>query len=400
MSEILTIRFNSDPKAMIPWLVWSPNQQNVIASGEANSVVQLAKYAKDREVMVLADSASLMLISVVLPSGSERQLETILPYLLEDNLAQDVDQVHVALLGKTETLAHVAVIDRCIMQRWLDLLSDAGISIKRLIPDCLCLPHRDDAYSAVSLSKRWLLRFGEMQGGAAEDRWLLIWLRGVNSECNYKHVDFPVVSYSTLPVSAPMSWRCEPTEQVLLLLAQGAMQHRYTLLTGKYKPQSQMYKHLKLWRGVAIVASVLLCVQVAEEVTNLYQMETQARQYREESEARLRTVLPNNQHIPTASYFRLLMNNEVSRLSEENQQTGVMVWLAELGPLLKSVSGIELDSMRYDQKRGEFRFNARGKEFGDFEKLREVLSSKYETERGQLSRNQQSVTGAFVLKRS
>ena len=76
-----------------------------------------------------------------------------------------------------------------------------------------------------------------------------------------------------------------------------------------------------------------------------------------------------------------------------------MIWLAELGPILDGASGIKLDAMRFDRDRGELRLNARGKDFGDFEKLREALSAKYTTELGQLSRDQQGVTGAFVLRK-
>ncbi|WP_102396104.1 type II secretion system protein GspL [Enterovibrio norvegicus] len=401
MSEILTIRLNSDPQEAIPWLVWSPSQQDVIASGEAENLAQLAEYAKDRDVMALADSAALTLASVAIPSGSERQLETVLPYLLEDDLAQDVDQVHVTLLGKSSTQAHVAVIEHRILTRWLSELSDEGMTLKRLVPDCLCLPLHDDAVSVASLNNRWLARVSDTQGGTAEPAWLPMWLKSVaDSHDDNEAEERAVISYSALPEDAPENWRCEPSELVMLLLAQGAMSSRASLLTGRYKPQNQIYKHLKPWRSVAIAAGILLSVLGAEKVAGIYQMEAQAKQYREQSETRLRSVLPNNQRIPTTSYLRRLMESEVNRLSGAGEQTGLMVWLHELGPMLKGVSGIRLDSIRYDQKRGELRFNARGKDFADFDKLREVLSSKYETSIGQTSRDRESVTGAFVLKRA
>ncbi|MDD1796170.1 type II secretion system protein GspL [Enterovibrio makurazakiensis] len=399
MSEILTIRLNCDTQEPIPWLVWSTSQQEVIASGEADSLSQLTDYAVDREVVALADSAAVTLATVAIPSGSARQLENVLPFLLEDDLAQDVDQVHVTLLSKSAEQAHVAVVEKRIMQQWLDALADAGLTVRRLIPDCLCLPLDEDAYSVAKLNDRWLVRVDETSGGMAEMLWLPVWLRSLHEQ---EDADAPmkaVVSYSELPEGAAENWRSEPAELVMMLLAQGALTSRYNLLVGQYKPQNQIYKHLKPWRSVAIAAALLLSVLGAEQVAGIYQMEAQADEYRAQSEARVRALLPQNQRIPTTSYMRRILESEVTRLSGTGSSSGVMIWLAELGPILDGASGIKLDAMRFDRDRGELRLNARGKDFGDFEKLREALSAKYSTELGQLSRDQQSVTGAFVLRK-
>ncbi|CZF81940.1 type II secretion system protein GspL [Grimontia marina] len=398
MSEILTIRLNSDPQESIPWLVWSPAQQEVIASGEAESLSQLTDYAADRDVVALADSAAMTLTTATIPAGSERQLDTVLPFLLEDDLAQDVDQVHITLLGKSGELANVAVIEHKVLLRWLDDLSEANLHVRKLVPDCLCLPLHDDGYSAANLNHRWLLRTGETEGSSAEEGWLPVWLQSLDSAQEKGGIK-TVYSYSDVPEDMGDKWKAEPCELVMLLLAQQAMQSRYNLLVGRYKPQNQIYKHLKPWRGAAIAAAVLLAVLGGKEVADIYQMESQAAQYREQSEAKVRALLPQNQRIPTTSYMRRILEGEVNRLSGAGTQSGVMVWMAELGPLLESAPGIQLDAMRFDQDRGELRLNARGKDFGDFEKLRKALSSRYNTELGQLSRDQQTVTGAFVLRK-
>lgn len=398
MIEILTVRLNRDPHEPIPWLVWSPSQQEVIASGEAEHLSQLTDYATDREVIALADSAAMTLTSAVIPAGSERQLGTVLPFLLEDDLAQDVDQAHITLLDKHGESAQVAVIEHKIMQRWMDALSDANLTVRRLVPDCLCLPLHEDSCSAVSLNHRWLLRFGETEGGSVEDVWLPVWLQSLGQSRGEETLP-TVFSYSPLPEGMGDNWQAEPCELVMLLLTREAVKSRYNLLTGRYKPQSQIYKYLKPWRGAAIAAGLLVAVLGIEQVVNIYQMDAQAAQYRTQSEARVRALLPQNQRIPTTSYMRRIVEAEVNRLSGAGSQSGIMVWMAEIGPLLDAAPSIELDALRFDQNRDELRLNARGKDFGDFEKLREALSTTYNTELGQLSRDGQAVTGAFVLRR-
>ncbi|KXF82546.1 type II secretion system protein GspL [Enterovibrio coralii] len=370
----------------------------MIASGEAESLLQLTDYAKERDVIALADSAAITMTKVAIPSGSERQLDAVLPYLLEDDLAQDVDALHVSMLGKSAESADVAVIAHSVMKRWIEELSDAGMVVRKLIPDALCLPLQEEGISAAKLNDRWLLRVSETEGCAVDEGWLPMWMRSLNDR-QEDETPLPVVSYSALPEDAGDNWRSDPAEMIMLLLAQGAVQSRFNLMAGRYKPQNQILKHLRPWRGAAIAAGLVLAVLGGEKVVNIYQMEAQAAQLRAQSEARVRALLPQNQRIPTTSYMRRIVESEVGRLSGAGAQTGVMIWMSEIGPLLGTVPSIELDSLRFDQDRGELRLNARGKDFGDFEKLREAFAAEFSTELGQLSRNDQSVTGAFVLKK-
>ncbi len=399
MSEILTIRLNSDPQESIPWLVWSPSRQEVIASGEAESLIMLTEYAREREVLVLADSSSLTLTKVTIPSGSERQLETVLPFLLEDDIAQDVTHVHVSLLSKEGDLAYVALLEHRVMQAWISSLSEAGMTVRRIIPDCLCLPFIENTFTAAMLNNRWLLRSDIAQGGSADETWLPMLLRALNSGAESSENPHPVLSYSGLPTDAGDNWRSEPTELVMLLLAQGAMKNTYNLMTGRYKSQNQFYKYLYPWRNAAIAFSLLFTFLGAWQVVDIFQVESLAVEYRTQSEKQVRTLMPHINRIPTTTYMKKVFEDEFKRLSGSGDKTGLLVWLENIAPILSNASSIHLDAIRFDLERGELRLSASGKDFGEFEKLREAFSTKYKTELGQLNRDNEMIAGAFVLKK-
>ena len=108
MSEFLTVRLSSQQDAEIPWLVWSTQQQEVIASGEISGweqLSQLSSYAAERATIVLLAASDLVLTEVAIPSGAARRLESMLPYLIEDEIAQDVDELHFSILHKTASTA-------------------------------------------------------------------------------------------------------------------------------------------------------------------------------------------------------------------------------------------------------------------------------------------------------
>ncbi len=418
-SEILTIRLNSDPSQPIAWLIWSPMRGEAIASGEVDEIKKLTNYCNERDVIILIDSSVVMLTSVVIPKGSEKQLETVLPYLLEDEIAQDVMQVHVSLLSKEDDIANVAVIEKVLLEHWLDLLAEHQIIPRRVLPDCLCIPSRQNSITTAMFQDKWLVRSGETQGGAAEQAWLPVWLQSLsntslteesqseaadskesenaeeNSICNQKDV----ISFSPLPANAEPHWRYKPTDSVFKEMARLASLSRYNLLTGKYKPQSQLINNLKPWRGAAIAAGILCVIFAVENVISIYQMEAQIAVYKEQTRQDVLDMFPDNKRIPTTSYMKRLFTKEISELTGVNSSVNFMAWMSELAPLIKEVSNTKLESIRFDKSRSELRLTMQGKDFSDFEKLREHFSAKFKTELGQLNRTQNSVTGAFVLEK-
>ncbi len=431
MGEILTIRLSSELNEPIPWLIWSPTQQGVISSGEVTNVSQLTAHANEKEVVLLADSSAITLTSVNVPAGSERQLETVLPFLLEDELAQDVMQVHVSLLKKENGLAHVAVIEHKQLQFWLTALADVGIVPRRVVPDCLCLPLQTPDFSAALLHDKWLLRGSETTGGAAEEMWLSVWLDslGLGQKIGRKvaqeeapkedqaqeqteeqaeeqkkgEEDYEsprnVVSFSGLPQVQNAHWRLEQVNDLFVVLSQGAFSSSFNLLTGRYKPQSEFSKYLKPWRGASIAALLLMLVLGGENILNIYQTEKQVDMYKKQVQEQVKAMFPTNRRIPTTSFMKRLFEDDIKRLSGSGNKVGYLLWLAEVAPIVKEVAKIQLDGIRFDRERGELRLNMRGSDFADFEKLREIFSRKYKTELGQLNRDETTVTGAFVLER-
>lgn len=108
MSEHLIIRLNSQSSDPIQWIVWSPENKEVIASGELNSsetLESLTQYSVQRSVSVLLPSSDILLREVIIPEGAARQFSSMLPFIIEDDLAQDVDDLHIVILKKQQNSA-------------------------------------------------------------------------------------------------------------------------------------------------------------------------------------------------------------------------------------------------------------------------------------------------------
>jgi len=425
VSEFLTIRLSSRPAQPVQWLVWSPQQKEVIASGQLADMTQLselAEYAAQRPVIALAPASELLLTDVAIPTGSGRQLTAVLPYLLEEELAQDVDSLHVHLLNREGDIASVAIVEHKIIQQWLEALSDAGIEVTKLVPDCLCLPLFNDGYSAVELGQQWLVRQSEAQGICAEPSWLGSWLLAqkapivlstdtdtdtdtdtsnvepINTELQ-QSTNVVIHNYSPAPIGMPGLWKPEAPELVMQLLAEGAGNSKANLLSGPYKIQSAWRKHLKPWRKVAIAAGLVLTTVIIEHVVSVQKMEQQAQVYRAESERIFREVLPEFKRIPSQSYLKNQMKNAVSRLGGAGSDKGVLPWLVQLKPVLSEVPQMTIQNVKYDENRGELRLQASSTEFQHFEQIRTLLAEQFIVEQGQLNKDGERVNGTVVLRR-
>ncbi|WP_233353485.1 type II secretion system protein GspL [Photobacterium chitinilyticum] len=424
MSEFLTIRLSSRPEQPVQWLVWSPQQKEVIASGQLADLSQLnelTEYAAQREVFALIPAGDMLLTDVAIPTGSGRQLASVLPYLLEEELAQDVDSLHVHLLKRESDTAHVAVVEHRKIKTWLAALNNAGMEVKKLLPDCLCLPLFSDSYSAAELEGQWLIRQSETLGVGAEVSWLDTWLlaqtmpTAATKEAGDDNESSAAVSvveseteslqpllirhYTPAPQGVSGKWQAETPELVMQLLALGAEGSKVNLLSGPYKQQPAWRKYLKPWRKVAIAAGLVLVAVIAEHVVSVQRMEDQAVAYKAESERIFRQVLPQYKRIPSQSYLKRQMSSELARLGGADSEHGVLRWLAEIKPALSKVPQLNVQNLKYDQNRAELRFQASAAEFQHFEQLRTLLAEKFEVQQGQLNKEGSQVIGAVVLRR-
>ncbi|MCG7513053.1 type II secretion system protein GspL [Vibrio sp. MMH1-50] len=399
MSEFLTVRLSSEQQSTIPWLVWSTQQQEVIASGEIagwEHLDELVAYADQRQIVALLASNDVVLTEVDIPPGASRQFDSMLPYLVEDEVAQDVDNLHFTVLNKQAETAQVCAVERAWIQTILQRFSSQGLVIKRMLPDVLAMPANDENSSAAMLGEQWLIRHSDTQGAVVDASWLDLYL----SAYLQSHEGWELDCYSSVPESTvPDIWVAKPEEMTMALLAKGVAESKINLLTGAFKPKSSWGKYVKVWQKTAIAAGVLLVVLVGQQLLMVHKYEAQAQAYREESERIFRQIFPNKRRIPTVSYLKRQMTDEERRLSGGSSDVAMLSWIAALPTTLGQVNDLQITSFKYDGQRGEVRIQASSSDFQPFEQARVKLAEKFNVEQGQLNRNGNVVMGSFVLKR-
>lgn len=409
MSEILTVRLSRQNIETIPWLVWSATQNEIIASGELDgldSLGELTSYAESRSVVVLLDGQDVVLKQVDVPSGGSRQLVTMLPFLLEDDLAQDIDELHFSILKRSGALAWIAAVDRDYLANCLQRFSEVGIEIHKVLPDVLAIPMNDSDMTLLPWGSSILVRYSEYQGFTVSEELFvhvcgnLLLTKPVSED--EETIALKVACYQSAPECLSDTTQFDvsvmPAELPMELLAKTAQLSSINLLTGEFKRQSSWLKNVTLWRAPAIAAAILLIVFSLKTYTDVNNVEQQAAAYRAESERIFRAIFPDKSRIPTVSYLKRQMSDETARLNGGSVEATLLTWLIDVQSSLKGNSNLKIQSVKFDGERKELRIQAQANDFQTFEKIRVALSDKFEVEQGQINRNDELVSSSYVLK--
>ncbi|MGL5812933.1 MAG: GspL family type II secretion system protein ExeL [Aeromonas sp.] len=390
MSESLVIRLGTNAQQPVHWLVWSTQEQEIIASGtlaSAHALGELQERAGGRLVVTLVPGSDLIFRRVSLPGKYNRQSAAALPYLLEEQIASDVDALHLVVLGHQGNEVDLMAVDKAKMQDWLGWLQQAGLKTLQLLPDVLALPLAAEGWSALQLGEEWLLRQGPRQGIVAEES-LLALLLGTQAEPVTIH------SHTPPPAMAGDNWLPADPELPMLLLAKGAIACQANLLQGKYRPQTEYARYWLQWRKVAVVAGLLLVVALTQRGVHLYQLAEQDKALKAEIRQVYTRIFPGESRIVNV---RSQMAQHLKLLGQAPQD-GVLLLLTELAPVFAEVPGLKPEVLRFDAARGELRLQVTAPGFTEIERFRELAGKHFEVQQGEVRSTEGKVEGALVLK--
>jgi len=390
VSESLVIRLGTNAQQPVHWLVWSAQEQEIIASGilaSAHALGELQERAGGRPVVTLVPGSDLIFRRVNLPGKYSRQSAAALPYLLEEQIASDVDDLHLVVLGHQGREVDLMAVDKGKMHSWLGWLEQAGLKTLHLLPDVLALPLAADGWSALQLGEEWLVRQGPRQGIVAEES-LLAMLLAAQTEPVTLHCHTPI------PAMAAGNWQGADPELPMLLLAKGALTCQANLLQGPYRPQTEYARYWLHWRKVAVLAGVLLLVALVQRGVHLHQLAEQDKALKAEIRQVYTRIFPGETRIVNV---RSQMTQHLQQLGQAPQD-GVLLLLTELAPVFAEVPGLKPEVLRFDAARGELRLQVTAPGFTEIERFRELAGKRFEVQQGEVRSTEGKVEGALVLK--
>jgi general secretion pathway protein L len=140
MSQILFIRVPATGSDEAEWLT-ADETGTRLGPRQRGPLTLAAALATDRKVIVVVPGTQVLLAEPELPPGTGARLARAVPFALEDQLSEDIGQLHFALGHRGDGAGiPVAVVSRALLDSWLSVLGAAGIHADTMFTDASLLP--------------------------------------------------------------------------------------------------------------------------------------------------------------------------------------------------------------------------------------------------------------------
>jgi general secretion pathway protein L len=141
MADWLLLRLPRVPDQHASWLVVDPHGA-AVGPPQSGPLSLAAARTAGRRICVLVPGAEVLVAEPELPTKAGAKLQQLVPFALEEHLADDIDDLHFAI-GKRageSSRVPVAVVSRSLMDQWLTTLRSSGLEPETMYADSGLLP--------------------------------------------------------------------------------------------------------------------------------------------------------------------------------------------------------------------------------------------------------------------
>lgn len=202
------------------------------------------------------------------PVRKKALLLKTLPYMLEDQLIDSVENYHFTLIiGSRSEPIYTCVTTNENMENWREMLAAVGIKPTALYPDLYALAYRDNTVSAYIGKDRCLARTGRYDGFCGRGTMFLQFLRNALKETDKSLM---IITDGRVPIPAEFQDKViEKTESWVHYLSQAELPNSViNMLHGDYATEKKNVYSV-LYRTLSWAALLLCAVLVAHQAASL-----------------------------------------------------------------------------------------------------------------------------------
>ena len=349
--------------------------------------------------VVLLPAEDVFVRRLPVPGQSERDARRAAPFLIEDHLAQSLEDVQVALgpVG-ADGARWLTAVDRTRLKAWREML--AGVLVKPVyaLSDALALEGQDADLAVMSYGDRIVFktRTGDLAEagsapardldaalsdpvcGAIEPHLLAPVLSGVGHRLAPRRIlispdlDLSALAQGEASVSATRI-KAPDLRFAAAALTVSQLESLPRVLGEGFAASVDWAGLLKPWRWAAGLALTALISATALMAVQAAYLEDRAERYDAAQAEAFRTLFPDARIVNVPAQMRQALNTV--RGGAEGG-AGFLPLASALAEIVREVDDVRVDSVRFDASRGELSVSALYSGFGDFERLRRAAEAR------------------------
>ncbi|WP_028669923.1 type II secretion system protein GspL [Saccharospirillum impatiens] len=357
-------------------------------------------------------------LQVSVPGGARRIPEAVLRFAAEEQLAQDIDSLHIVPLARPhQGSLPVVVIETQRLRDLQETLADGGFMLLQAFDAGYCQvskPETQDVSIDVT-PERVLCRAGwelHQIHPNGFSQWFDLWKRSQNLDEEAVHINLTSRSADdqgrTLKTELEaagdnVNWQVQ-TETDLPGWDETVTETRYqgNLMTGPFALRKSS-GHSTYWVPTALAAGFALAIWTGLTISQGWQDRAEAASTWEASETVFKQVFGQNKRIQQPLMVREL-DNRIQALQQPDDAEGGSV-LAAIDALGTLDAGLSLEDFRYQASRREMLFtvtrsgDTESDAFGVFEQLKRRLEQAGYTVEYSASQDRDAVRGRYRATR-
>lgn len=356
MAEWLIVRMPRSVGTPAAWLVVD-EAGRPLASVQAGPLQSAAASTAGRRVAVLVHAAEILSMHAELPAKSGARAAQLVPFALEEHLANDVDAHHFAVAPSSDAgRTAVSVVSRALLDEWGTQLSVAGITPDLLCSEAELLPRMAGQTIALLDGDTLMIAVGKEKPPLV----LSAPAGGFSSALDIALGETAIETNLQL-YSNPIDWQrrsgeVEATRSRLAglhtqLLGSGALPWLaaqlptatpINLLQGQYAPRTSFLANWSRWRMAAGLAAALLLLHAGSQLYALWQLGREAHALDEQVAA-----LAGPQYAGADESIRPRLEAQLRDAGAAGGRSGLLSALQGLAQAMNGAPGARLRSLNF-----------------------------------------------------
>jgi general secretion pathway protein L len=345
----------------------SGGRLGAVLSGALSDATVLAM---GRKVIVLVPGTDVHLAQPTLPIKRGAQLEQVMRYALEENLASDIDHLHFAT-GKrhSDGTTPVAVVDHKHMQQWLGALAEASIAPDAIYAETDVLNTDSPGTTVVVDNSLVYVKRSNAPGTTLDVRPLteaLLLAFGTNDEITTDAILYLDQDQFETYAAAIDSLRNRIPSLQTKLLPEGPLPlfaltavkgGAINLLSAQYARKKSWNKSLAPWRIAATLLGVALLLHLGASGVQMWQLTKAEKQLDQQIRDVVAQTLPGTQVNDTRK-ARQQFEAQLNAMRDSGGGSGLLPSLNVLSATLEQVPDTRIDALAYRTKVIDLRVTA------------------------------------------
>ncbi|MCP4272600.1 MAG: type II secretion system protein GspL [Gammaproteobacteria bacterium] len=385
----------------IAWFFVADNQLQHSGTIEISELSGLKQNFPGKAIVVLVPSEDCLVTSITMPTQQRRQQLKAVPFAVEEQLAENIEDVHFAI-GKrdAEQKLPVVALSRKKMTFWLDVLKDAGITPSAMLPLSALLEAPKDAWSIFKLDDAFIINQNDNCWSAEAEQAALMLQLSIDE---IPDDELPALLYWGSE-SAPgwvsglgLEISVQLVQDELLALLARHDQNHINLLQGDFEIQDDWKAAWSVWRKVALFAFIAILLKFVSMGFELYNLNDEKQTIKSEITRVYQQVAPGARitAFPERQMRQLLARQQ----GGGNQSNSFLPMLGQLGESLASTPGSKPTNINYDKTRNEVRVDLLVSSLPLLDQLKDKLVSKgLSVEVGGASAQGNQYSGRLIIR--